>query len=122
MASELEARQKGERFVILDPAPIPNQPSGPNRVIIGFAGLLLGLIGGVGSAIAIEMTDASVRSEHEAAELLGIPVLVGIPQMYTAAQMRSRRMKFALAAILTASFASGLGVLISVVTRKIGIF
>ena len=68
------------------------------------------------------MTDASVRSEHEAAELLGIPVLVGIPQMYTAAQMRSRRMKFALAAILTASFASGLGVLIAVVTRKIGIF
>jgi polysaccharide chain length determinant protein (PEP-CTERM system associated) len=122
MASELEARQKGERFVILDPAPIPNQPSGPNRVIIGFAGLLLGLIGGVGSAIAIEMTDASVRSEHEAAELLGIPVLVGIPQMYTAAQMRSRRMKFAVAAILTASFASGLGVLISVVTQKIGIF
>ena len=122
MASELEARQKGERFVILDPAPIPNQPSGPNRVIIGFAGLLLGLIGGVGSAIAIEMTDASVRSEHEAAELLGIPVLVGIPQMYTAAQMRSRRMKFVLAAILTASFASGLGVLISFVTQKIGIF
>jgi len=122
MASELEARQKGERFVILDPAPIPNQPSGPNRVIIGFAGLLLGLIGGVGLAIAIEMTDASVRSEHEAAELLGIPVLVGIPQMYTAAQMRSRRMKFVLAAILTASFASGLGVLISFVTQKIGIF
>ena len=122
MASALEARQKGERFVILDPAPIPLQPSGPQRVIIGLAGLLLGLIGGIGSAIAIDMMDVSVRSEHEATELLGIPVLVGIPQMFTAAQVRSRRMKFAFAAILTGSFASGLGLLIAVVTRKIGTF
>ena len=122
MASQLEVRQKGERFVILDPAPIPNQPSGPNRVLIGFAGLIVGLIGGVGLAIGIEMMDLSVRSEHEAAELLGIPVLAGIPQMYTAAEVRSRRIRFVLAAILTASLSSGLGIFISVLTRKIGSF
>jgi len=122
MASALEVRQKGERFVILDPAPIPEQPSGPNRVIIGFAGLIVGLIGGVGLAIGIEMMDLSVRSEHEATELLGIPVLAGIPQMYTAAEVRSRRISFVLAAILTASLSSGLGVFISVLTRKIGSF
>jgi len=122
MASELEIRQKGERFVILDPAPIPDRPSGPNRVLIGFAGLMMGLVGGVGLAIAIEMMDQTVRSEHEATELLKLPVLAGIPQMYTAAEVRSRRIGFVLAAILTASFASGLGVLISVVTRKAGLF
>jgi succinoglycan biosynthesis transport protein ExoP len=122
MASELEARQKGERFVILDSAPIPDQPFGPNRVLIGFAGLMVGLVGGIGLAIVIELMDLSVRSEHEATELLGIPVLAGIPQMYTAAQLRSRRIKFALAALLTTSLASGLGLLISVLTRKIGLF
>jgi polysaccharide chain length determinant protein (PEP-CTERM system associated) len=122
MASELEARQKGERFIILDRAPIPDRPFGPNRAMIGFAGLMMGIVGGVGLAIAIEMMDQSVRSEHEATELLGIPVLAGIPQMYTATQLRSRRIKFSVAAILTASLASGLGVLISVVTRKIGLF
>jgi polysaccharide biosynthesis transport protein len=122
MASELESRQKGERFVVLDRAPIPDRPSGPNRALIGFAGMMVGLVGGVGLAIAIEMMDQSVRSEHEATELLGLPVLAGIPQMYTAAEVRSRRIRFVLAAILTASLASGLGVLISVVTRKIGLF
>jgi succinoglycan biosynthesis transport protein ExoP len=122
MASELEIRQKGERFVILDPAPVPSRPFGPNRALIGFAGLMMGLIGGVGLAIAIEMMNQTVRSEHEATELLGLPVLAGVPQMYTAAEVRSRRIGFVLAAILTASFASGLGVLISVVTRKVGLF
>ncbi len=121
MASELESRQKGERFVILDRAPIPDRPSGPNRALIGFAGMVLGLVGGVGLAIAIEMMDLSVRSEHEATELLGIPVLAGIPQMYTALELRSRRLRFALALILTASLSCGVGVLISVVTRKIGL-
>ena len=122
MASELEIRQKGERFVILDPAPVPGRPFGPNRVLIAFAGLMMGLVGGVGLAIAIEMMNQTVRSEHEATELLGLPVLAGVPQMYTAAQVRSRRIAFVMKAILTASFASGLGVLISVVTRKVGLF
>jgi len=121
MASELESRQKGERFVILDRAPIPDRPAGPNRALISLGGLVLGLLAGVGLAIAIEMMDLSVRSEHEAAELLGMPVLAGIPQMYTALEVRSRRIRFALALILTASLSCGLGVLISVITRKIGL-
>jgi uncharacterized protein involved in exopolysaccharide biosynthesis len=122
MASELEARQKGERFTILDPAPVPNQSVGPNRLLISLAGLIGGLLGGIGLAIGAEMMDQSVRTEHEAANLLGIPVLAGIPQMYTAVEMRLRRIRFALALILTASLSCGLGLLISVVTRKIGMF
>jgi succinoglycan biosynthesis transport protein ExoP len=121
MASELESRQKGERFVILDRAPIPDRPAGPNRLLIACAGLMLGLVGGAGLAIAIEMMDLSVRSEHEAAELLGMPVLAGIPQMYTALEVRSRRIRFAVALLVTASLSCGLGILISVVTRKIGL-
>jgi succinoglycan biosynthesis transport protein ExoP len=121
MASELEVRQKGERFTILDSAPVPDQPFGPNRLMITWGGLIAGVLAGAGLAIGIEMMDQSVRSEHEAAELLGIPVLAGIPQMYTALEVRSRRMRFALALILTASLSCGLGLLISVVTRKIGL-
>ena len=93
----------------------------PNRLLISFAGLVVGLFGGIGLAIGAEMMDQSVRTEHEAANLLGIPVLAGIPQMYTAVELRSRRLRFALALILTASLSCGLGLLISVVTRKIGL-
>jgi polysaccharide biosynthesis transport protein len=120
MASELEARQQGERFVVLDPAPVPTQPSGPNRLAIGFAGLVVGLLGGVGLAIGMEMLDQSVRSEHEASELLKLPILAGIPQVYTAAEIRARRIRFALAATATVCVSSGLGLAISLITRKIG--
>jgi uncharacterized protein involved in exopolysaccharide biosynthesis len=121
MASDLEAHQKGERFVVLDPAPVPSQPSGPNRPVIALVGLMLGLVGGMALAVAIEMMDESVRSEHEAAQLLGIPVLAGIPRMYTDIELRSQRMNFAFAAILTASLSGGLGLLISILTRKMGV-
>jgi polysaccharide chain length determinant protein (PEP-CTERM system associated) len=121
MASELEARQQGEKFIILDPAPVPSQPFGPNRVLISVAGLVFGLFGGLGLAVALEMMDRSVRSEHEAMHLLGVPVLAGVPQVYTKGQLRSRKIWFTLAAIFTVSFALGLGMLISVITRKLGL-
>jgi polysaccharide chain length determinant protein (PEP-CTERM system associated) len=121
MATELEARQKGERFVILDPAPVPVLPFGPNRILISLGGLIAGLFAGIGLAVTFEMLDQSVRSEYEAAHLLGIPVLAGIPQIYTKAQMRSRKLRFALAAVATAYSSSGLGLLIFFAARKMGL-
>src|SRR5208283_3642900 len=55
MATELESRQKGERFLILDAASVPEHPSGQNRAMISFAGLVFGLLSGLGLAILIEM-------------------------------------------------------------------
>jgi len=121
MASSLEARQKGERFIILDTAPVPDRPYGPNRLLISLAGLIAGLVAGIGLAIGLEMLDQTVRSEQEAAHLLGLPVLAGIPQIYTQAQMRSRGVRFALAALLAAPLAAGLGLLVSVLGNKLGL-
>ena len=112
----------GERFKILDSAPVPDQPAGPNRLLISLAGLAVGVLGGEGVAAAMEMMDQSVRSEHEAAELLGIPVLAGIPQIYTRAQKISRHVRLVLAILLTASCSGGFGLVVSIVTRKMGIF
>jgi hypothetical protein len=121
MATELESRQKGERFLILDRASVPERPSGPNRVAICFGGLVLGLLGGVGLAIILEMMDQSVRSEHEANQLFGVPVVAGIPEMYTEAQTRSRSARFAVSAVGIAVLSGTLGALILAVTRKIGL-
>jgi succinoglycan biosynthesis transport protein ExoP len=121
MATELEAHQKGERFMILDPAPVPDRPFRPNRVMISLAGLVLGLLGGIGLAITIEMMDQSVRSEYEATQLIGVPVLAGIPLVCTRAQTRSRRMRFLLSAVAMVFCSSGLGLFISIVAGKLGL-
>lgn len=121
MASELEATQKGERFVVLDPAPVPEHPYGPDRLLISVAGLIGGLLGGIGLVLVIEINDPSVRSESEAAQLLGARVLASMPQIRTAAQMRSQIMLFAGAGILTVAGSAGLGLVISKLAERIGL-
>jgi len=81
MASELETKEAGERFVILDPAVAPIRPYAPNRAYIIVAGLILGLLTGIGLAVFVEMSDESVRHEREAAQIFGKSVLACIPKI-----------------------------------------
>jgi len=93
MVSKLETRQQGERFVILDPAPVPDRPTGPNRLLLSLGGLLGGLIGGIAFGLLIDMSDESVRSEREAASILGKPIVGAIPRILTEAQRRQERFR-----------------------------
>ena len=49
-AANLERRQIGEQFVLLDPARVPNRPEGPSRMAVGLVGSLVGLCLGVALA------------------------------------------------------------------------
>lgn len=93
LSSALETHQKGERFVILDPAMAPEMPFAPNRKLLGLAGLLGGLLGGIALAVLAEMNDESVRSDSEAARLVGKPVLVDIPCMVSVRERRWERIR-----------------------------
>src|SRR5712692_2102336 len=103
MAKELEWRQQGERFVVLDRAPVPQSPAGPNRPLISLGGLILGTLAGVALVLAMEFNDESVGSEREAATILGKAVLVGIPQIYSLREKRKLRLKLMGAFIGTAA-------------------
>ncbi|HXJ06038.1 MAG TPA: hypothetical protein VNH65_13125 [Candidatus Acidoferrum sp.] len=83
MALELENSEQGEKFVTLDRAPVPQGPAGPNRLLFSVGALIGGLIGGIALAMMAEMMDESVRTEREAAEILGRPVLAGVPFILT---------------------------------------
>jgi succinoglycan biosynthesis transport protein ExoP len=109
MANELETRQQGERFVVLDRAPVPERPTGPNRPLIGLGALLGALIGGIALGMLVEMTDESVRSEREAASILGKPIVGTIPRILTEAQRRRERLRLvgALAGTVACSVAAG---------------
>ncbi len=91
MATELERKQQGERFQILDPAVTPDHADSPNRPLLWFASLLLGIAAGVGAAILLDTIDGSIKTEAELrallpqdAILLGhIPALKGVPPRRT---------------------------------------
>jgi hypothetical protein len=97
VAANLERRQIGEQFKLLDPARLPQRPISPNRPMINLMGALVGLALGVGLAALQEYRDSSFRTEDEVGAIVGLPVLAKIPLMVTAIdRVRRRRRRFLL--------------------------
>jgi len=79
MATDLERRQQGEQFRVLDPANLPDNPSFPNKALFGFGGFGGGLALGIGLAFLMELQDTSLRTEKDVEALLDLPVLATVP-------------------------------------------
>jgi len=80
-AENLERRQKGEQFKVLDPARIPEKPFKPNRPKILAFGFLLGISLGAGAAFVKEQSDRSFREIEDMEATLGLKVLATIPNL-----------------------------------------
>jgi succinoglycan biosynthesis transport protein ExoP len=109
MASDLESHQRGESFVVLDRATPPLHPSSPNRPLICFAGLVIGALGGLALAFALELTSDSVRDEREVVQIFRSPVLAGIPYVLSPKQLRRNRIRLLGASIGVAAAAAIFG-------------
>jgi capsular polysaccharide biosynthesis protein len=81
MAENLERKQQGEQFKILDPARIPVTPIRPDRNRILLIGLAIGLALGVGLTWLKETMDRSFKTVSEVESELGLPVLAAIPNL-----------------------------------------
>jgi polysaccharide chain length determinant protein (PEP-CTERM system associated) len=102
MATELEQRQKGEQFRVIEPARLPERPTGPSRFRLLLIGLALA-IGASGAAIVIaEQVDTSFRRIDEVRSTLPLAVLSAIPRITTERDrlrsLRHRRLATAAAA------------------------
>ncbi len=79
--ADLERRQLGERFRILEPAEQAGEPSSPNRILLLILGTVFGLALGAGVGMASEITDSSVHTSTALQIALGIPVLISVPRI-----------------------------------------
>jgi len=104
VAQGLEKEQLAERFSIIDPARLPENPDSPNIPAILLIGLVLGMGGGVGMAAVRESGDDTVRSPDDLAKIAGgLPVLASVPVIVTAADegaRKGRRLKLVTATAL----------------------
>jgi uncharacterized protein involved in exopolysaccharide biosynthesis len=80
-AENLERRQKGEQFKVIDPARIPEKPFKPDIPKILLFGLLLGMGCGFGMAFFKEQNDRSFRDAEDLETTLGFKVLANIPKI-----------------------------------------
>jgi polysaccharide biosynthesis transport protein len=83
LATNLEKRQQGEQFRIIDPPSLPTKPYQPNRLLFSIFGLLGGaFIAGAFIALG-EIVDDRIRDEKELQELVSAQFLTEIPPVPT---------------------------------------
>ena len=80
-AENLERRQKGEQFKVVDPARVPERPFKPDIQKILLFGFLLGAGAGFGLAFMREQMDRSFRDAEDLEATLGFKVLANIPKI-----------------------------------------
>jgi polysaccharide chain length determinant protein (PEP-CTERM system associated) len=81
LAENLERKQQGEQFKILDPARLPEKPIKPDRNKIFLIGGMLGLALGVGLTWFRESLDQSFHTVSDVESYLELPVLATIPNL-----------------------------------------
>jgi len=81
MATDLERKQQGEQFRVMDPPNLPEKPAWPNRPLIAFGGFGGGLALGFGLAFLTEMRDKTLRTDQDVTFYLQLPVLSQIPEL-----------------------------------------
>jgi len=79
MSRDLERRQEGEQFRMLDPPSLPQSPTFPNRRLFAFSGLAGGLCLGLAIAFLLEAQDTTLRTDKDVEHVLKLPTLAVIP-------------------------------------------
>lgn len=86
ISANLERRQIGEQFKILDPARMPERPASPDRPRLYLIVLFAALGIGVAAAATAEYFDRSLRSEADVRAALNLMVLATVPYMRDAVE------------------------------------
>jgi protein tyrosine kinase modulator len=98
MSSDVEIRQKGERFVIVQPAQPPSRPYAPNRILIDGLGLPAGIAVALALVLLFELIDGSVKTEREVRDRVSVPIIGGISWLPTEYGSRRKRLQAVFAA------------------------
>ena len=91
LSENMEKKQKGEQFQIIDPANFPVKPFKPNRQRLVLFGLLAGLAGGFGLAFLFETLDRSFKHSEDLTGYIDLPVLATLPAILTRGNLLDER-------------------------------
>jgi polysaccharide chain length determinant protein (PEP-CTERM system associated) len=93
MATDLEKRQQGEQFRVMDPPHLPEKPTFPDRPLFALGGLGGGLVLGFGLALICEMQNKAIHNQKDVEFYLELPVLGMLPVLNSVKANGVRRWK-----------------------------
>jgi len=82
ITEQMEKRQKGEQFRVLDPANLPVKPVKPDPLRVFLIGMTAGLVLGGGTIWWLDFRSLPYRRPEEIESSLGVPMLASIPHMF----------------------------------------
>jgi uncharacterized protein involved in exopolysaccharide biosynthesis len=119
VAQNLEKRQKGTQFQILDPANLPEEPFKPDRKKVMGIALLLAVALGFGGTIGLEMLDPTLRGVSDFKHYYQIPVLACIPVIQDTQYKRAQSIRRAAVFGGLVTFTTVLSIFLLVFSEKI---
>ncbi len=88
IATNLERRQIGEQFKILDAARLPEKPSSPDRPRLYSIAVAASVLVGLLFAAAAEYLDRALRTEEDVRLVINVPVIATIPMIERSSSSR----------------------------------
>ena len=115
IAVNMEKKQKGEQFSIIDPARLPEKPVSPDMRRLFLMILAAGLGVGAGLVMLLDFFDTSLKRPESLETDLGIPILATVPKIYQPGDTRRKRLNRLLTAVslfVAACLLAGFAVLV----------
>jgi|GEM_PF-242944 len=91
ISRELEVKEKGATFKVIDPAVLPLTPVKPHKWVIILMGLLGGLGLGLGTVVLVEYSYRPFHDHKEVEAYLDVPILATIPKILTEEDIRRKK-------------------------------
>ncbi|KLI64005.1 XrtA system polysaccharide chain length determinant [Aurantiacibacter marinus] len=107
LRGQVENERSAVQFEVVDPPTTPRVPAAPNRALLLFGVLILGLGAGVGTAFALSKLGSTFATAGQMERTFGLPVIGTITHTFTEAGRELRRQRFK----YFAAGVGGLGVL-----------
>ena len=91
LALNLERRQIGEQFRMIDAARLPERPVSPDRFQLVLTAAMVSLGFGAGLTLLLEYRNTSLRTHEDVVTALSLPVLAVVPLMSSQRDKRHQR-------------------------------
>jgi polysaccharide chain length determinant protein (PEP-CTERM system associated) len=99
IAVNMEKKQKGEQFRVIDPARLPHKPISPDLRRLFMMVLAAGLGFGAGLIFLLDFFNNTLKDPEKFEDDLGVPVLATIPKVYQKKDLRLKRLNEVLTAV-----------------------